>query len=145
LKQSSGFSLIEVMAAIVILTVAFFPIMAYFTNSIGFVTQREVLSQANNLAVDSIEYLNKEANENSSDFFSTANDHDISYFSNYDLLKDYNIVVNIEHFDKDLNVYSNLSSIAEEDILESLKKISVNVSWDNNSKNYKLETIVRLW
>lgn len=56
-KQSSGFSLIKVLVAIVILTVAFFPIVGYFTNSIGFVSQSEKLFQAHDIAVESLEIL----------------------------------------------------------------------------------------
>lgn len=145
IEKSSGFSLVEVLVAIVVLTVAFFPIMIFFTNSIGFVSQREVLAQANNLAVDSMEFLNREASENGVGFLSTAADHDISYFSSYELLKDYNLIVNIEHFDKDFNAYSSLADIPAGDLLEDLKKVSVTVSWDDNSKSYQLDSIVRLW
>jgi prepilin-type N-terminal cleavage/methylation domain-containing protein len=126
-KQSSGFSLIEVMAAIVILTIAFIPIIAYFTNSIGFVTQRENLAEANNIAVNTIEFLKKKSE------------------TDWDNLNSYNydsgITVAVDYLDKNLNSVSKGSVDAEGNRIDVLAEITVNVDIDGDS-SYQLNSIV---
>lgn len=126
-KQSSGFSLIEVMAAIVILTIAFFPIIAYFTNSIGFVSQREDLAEANNIAVNTIEFLKKKSE--------TDWDNLDSY------TYDSGITVAVNYLDKNLNSVSNGAVDAKGNRIDVLAEITVTVNIDGGI-SYQLNSFV---
>jgi prepilin-type N-terminal cleavage/methylation domain-containing protein len=126
-KQSSGFSLIEVMAAIVILTIAFIPIIAYFTNTIGFVSQREDLAEANNIAVNTIEFLKKKSETDWDNLNSYTYDN--------------GIIVTIDYLDKNLNSVSNGAVDAEGNRIDVLAEINVSVDIDGDS-SYQLNSIV---
>jgi len=126
-KQSSGFSLIEVMAAIVILTIAFIPIIAYFTNTIGFVSQREDLAEANNIAVNTIEFLKKKSETDWDNLNSYTYDN--------------GIIVTIDYLDKNLNSVSKGSVDAEGNRIDVLAEINVSVDIDGDS-SYQLNSIV---
>jgi prepilin-type N-terminal cleavage/methylation domain-containing protein len=126
-KQSSGFSLIEVMAAIVILTIAFFPIIAYFTNSIGFVSQSEDLAEANNIAVNTIEFLKKKSE--------TDWDNLDSY------TYDSGITVAVNYLDKNLNSVSNGAVDAKGNRIDVLAEITVTVNIDGGI-SYQLNSFV---
>ena len=62
-KENKGFTLIEIIMAIVILSLALIPILGFFINSIGFVDQTEINSQALDMAADTMEYFKNEINE----------------------------------------------------------------------------------
>jgi prepilin-type N-terminal cleavage/methylation domain-containing protein len=126
-NKSSGFSLIEVMAAIVILTIAFFPIIAYFTNSIGFVSQREDLAEANNIAVNTIEFLKKKSE--------TDWDNLDSY------TYDSGITVAVNYLDKNLNSVSNGAVDAKGNRIDVLAEITVTVNIDGGI-SYQLNSFV---
>jgi len=126
-NKSSGFSLIEVMAAIVILTIAFIPIIAYFTNSIGFVSQREDLAEANNIAVNTIEFLKKKSE--------TDWDNLDSY------TYDSGITVAVNYLDKNLNSVSNGAVDAKGNRIDVLAEITVTVNIDGGI-SYQLNSFV---
>jgi len=126
-NKSSGFSLVEVMAAIVILTIAFIPIIAYFTNSIGFVSQREDLAEANNIAVNTIEFLKKKSE--------TDWDNLDSY------TYDSGITVAVNYLDKNLNSVSNGAVDAKGNRIDVLAEITVTVNIDGGI-SYQLNSFV---
>jgi prepilin-type N-terminal cleavage/methylation domain-containing protein len=140
-KESSGFSLIEVMAAIVILTLAFFPVIAYFTNSIGFVTQREILSEANDITVNTMEYLKKESEKNWDDLLFTSLDNysfgDYKYFS-----KD-NLITNstIEYYVYELDEGSYVLVSSDQDDAD-FARVTLRLTWDDN-KDYILTSVLK--
>jgi len=141
IKQSSGFSLIEVMAAIVVLTVAFFPIVGYFTNSIGFVTQRGVLTEANDITVNTMEYLKKESENNWNDLLVTSlenyNFGEYQYFNKSNLIDN----SNIEYFSYELNG-SNYELTASDQSNAAFAKVTLRLIWDDN-KEYLLTSILK--
>jgi len=126
-NKSSGFSLVEVLVAIVVLTIAFFPIIAYFTNSIGFVSQREDLAEANNIAVNTIEFLKKKSE--------TDWDNLDSY------TYDSGITVAVNYLDKNLNSVSNGAVDAEGNRIDVLAEITVTVNIDGGI-SYQLNSFV---
>jgi len=132
-KKSDGFSLVETMSSIVILTIAIFPALGYFTNSINLVHQTEIRSQAMDMAVDTMEYfkmtsqnealgLSKQANE----FSTNTSDIENEIINSYDKF--------IDDYDIDVIFDSGIGNN---------KKITAIVYWDNDKKNYQLTSLVR--
>ena len=142
-KQSSGFSLVEVLVAIVVLTVAFFPIITYFTNSIGFVSQSERLAQAHDIAVDSLELIKNGDFNDQSDINVINSNIQNSLSNNYDLfIEDYEIDLSLNYLDHDLN---KLSSVAAGDVyLEDLRLVTILIRWNNDQNSYSLDSIIRI-
>ncbi|SHM24196.1 type IV pilus modification PilV family protein [Halanaerobium congolense] len=140
-KESSGFSLIEVMAAIVILTLAFFPVIAYFTNSIGFVTQREILSEANDITVNTMEYLKKESEKNWDDLLFTSLDNysfgDYKYFSKDNLIT--NSTIEYYVYELDEGSYVLVSSDQND---ADFARVTLRLTWDDN-KDYILTSVLK--
>jgi prepilin-type N-terminal cleavage/methylation domain-containing protein len=141
-KQSSGFSLVEVMAAIVILTLAFFPIIAYFTNSLGFVTQREILSEANDITVNTMEYLKKEAENNWNNLLETSLDNynfaDHKYFNKENLKANSAIDYYAYQKQADGSYQRNSSDQAKADFA----RVTLRLTWDE-TKDYSLTSILK--
>lgn len=57
LIDEEGFTLVEILAALIILSVAVLPIVNYFANTIGIVHQSETMSQAADIALGTMEIL----------------------------------------------------------------------------------------
>jgi Tfp pilus assembly protein PilV len=131
-KKNDGFSLVETMSGIVILTIALFPALGYFTNSVQFVHQTEIRSQAMDIAADTMEYFKKEAKNNFSgidskaDEFNNTNDGGTGIIDNYDSFTEYDIDV----ITSDTGIGNN-------------KKITVEVNWNNGQKNVQLTSLIR--
>ena len=129
-NKSDGFTLIEVIAAIVLISIAIVPILGYFTNSIFFVSEATTRSQALDMASDLMEYYKSIALAKWDNLSPNMNESyvpsDFVFFSDYDFLQnDYGIDVVTDPS------YSNI------------KKISVTVTWDNGNKEVKLNSLVR--
>ena len=141
-KQSSGFSLVEVMAAIVILTLAFFPIIAYFTNSLGFVTQREILSEANDITVNTMEYLKKEAENTWNNLLETSlnnyNFADHKYFSKDNLIT--NSTIDYYAYELESGSYIKKSS---DQANADFARVTLRLTWDE-TKDYSLTSILKV-
>lgn len=129
-KKSEGFSLVETMSSIVILTIAIFPALGYFTNSINFVHQTEIRSQAMDIAVDTMEHLKMVSQDESLD----TNEAD--YFP-INEISETNIINTYDLFTDDYNIEVSLTDIG------ALDKIKVRVLWNNNTKNVELTSLVR--
>ena len=130
-KKSDGFSLVETMSSIVILTIAIFPALGYFTNSINLVHQTEIRSQAMDMAVDTMEYF-KMASQNEALDINTAADD----FANNGT-SETNIINTYDQFIDDYNIEVSLIDNG------ALEKIKVRVLWNDGSKNVELTSLVR--
>lgn len=137
LLLNDGFTLVEVMLAIVILTIAFIPILYYYSSSIKIVHQTEIRSQAIKLARDYMEIIKSEAAtdwENLYNFTEKLKIDDIS--SDYNLLaKDYKLDVTFSGYDFNGDGDStNDGNIG--------KKVTVKITWENGTRELKLETLI---
>jgi Tfp pilus assembly protein PilV len=130
-KKSDGFSLVETMSSIVILTIAIFPALGYFTNSINLVHQTEIRSQAMDMAVDTMEYF-KMTSKNESLDINTAVDNFANNGTN-----ETNIINTYDQFIDDYNIEVSLTDNG------ALEKINVRVLWNDGSKNVELTSLVR--
>jgi len=133
-RKNEGFSLVEVLVAIVVLSIIVLPIINYFANSIGIVHQSGQLSQAQDIAIDTLEIAKSKSYfyDNNGILITNSNAANeleslaVANMNRYDLFENYQIVINI----------TNIGSI------NTIRKISVTISWDDN--NYILESIVRI-
>ena len=147
-KNNEGFTLIEIIVAIVILSLAIIPILSYFIQSIDIVDQTENHSQALDIAIDSTEYFrNIIENDSYSDltnlqvkmddfseaFNNNTNDNELS---NYDKFTNYILDINAEEKD----VYADNNNKGDNN---TLIKITVDISWDDGKRDMKLDTLVR--
>jgi len=130
-KKSDGFSLVETMSSIVILTIAIFPALGYFTNSINLVHQTEIRSQAMDMAADTMEYF-KMASQNEALDINTAADD----FANNGT-SETNIINTYDQFIDDYNIEVSLTDNG------ALEKIKVRVLWNDGSKNVELTSLLR--
>jgi type IV pilus modification protein PilV len=131
-----GFSLVEVLIALVILTVAVFPIINYFTNSISIVHQSETMSQAADIAVDVMEILKN------GDIETGTLNIDMSGSAPLDLDSlESAIYTHISEYDQfaDYEAKIEISTISD---YANIRLISLTISWDDN--DYLLESIVRI-
>ncbi len=138
-SSEEAFTLIEVVTAITIITIALLALISYFSNSIGFVQQVNIRSQALKLAKDSVEIVKTYA-INDWDNLETASTtltmDDIS--SGYDLLtSDYQLFINISNVD---NLDFDRDGINGDG---DGKKITARISWNNDNREVVLETLVR--
>jgi len=148
INKKEGFTLIEIVLAIVILSLAIIPILGFFINSIGIVDQTETHSQALDIAVDSTEYFrNIVENDSYSDIgnlndlmeeFTIAFNNNTSdnELSKYNKFTDYVLDITAE----ELDVYNDTNNNGENN---TLIKLSVDISWDSGNRNIKLNTLVR--
>ena len=130
-KKSDGFSLVETMSSIVILTIAIFPALGYFTNSINLVHQTEIRSQAMDMAVDTMEYFKMTSQNEALDINDAADD-----FANNGT-SETNIINTYDQFTDDYNIEVSLTAAG------TLEKIKVRVLWNDGSKNVELSSLVR--
>ena len=126
-KKEEGFTLIEIVVSILILSIIIIATSSYFSNSVRFVQQTSIRSQALLIARMTIEEIKNEATEfeDWDDLASELRTIDIAddIFGNFDLLtNDYDIIIAIS------------------DIETDLKMIEVKVNWD--SSNVQLETLI---
>jgi prepilin-type N-terminal cleavage/methylation domain-containing protein len=143
INRIEGFTLIELVLAIVILSLAIIPILGFFINSIGIVDQTETHSQALDIAVDTTEYF-KNVIENQMDSSNPTyltdlqaimdefandfnNDTVDNKLANYELFTNYILTIDANNVDTDLE----------------LVKVTVDISWDSGDRNIKLNTLVR--
>lgn len=143
LSDSRGFTLIEILLGITIITVALIPILNYFINSTELVHRSEIRSQALKLARDSMELIKAEAAEDWTNLtnylneFSMANLYDSAVYE-YDLLSQYDITTSEQGFDFNGDGIINDSNLG--------RKISVTVSWktrsDSTTEALQLETLL---
>lgn len=134
-KKSEGFSLVETMSSIVILTIAIFPALGYFTNSINFVHQTEIRSQAMDIAVDTMEHF-KMAHQMAYQNESFDISDEVNNFENNGS-SETNIINTYDTFIDDYDIEVSLTDIG------ALAKIKVSVLWNNSSKNVELTSLVR--
>jgi len=130
-KKSDGFSLVEAMSAIVILTIAIFPALGYFTNSIDFVNQTEIRSQAMDIAVDTMEHFKMASQNESVDINIESNNFLTNGTSETNIINAYDL------FTDDYNIEVSLTGIGD------LNKVEVRVLWNDGSKNVELTSLVR--
>ncbi|ADQ14866.1 type IV pilus modification PilV family protein [Halanaerobium hydrogeniformans] len=137
-KHEEGFSLIEVVLALVILTVAVFPILNYFTNSIGVVSQSVTLSQTADISVDIMEILKhgdidtKTMTIDMSDSVPADPLASVIYnhVKGYDLFADYFIDIDISEIAKNGDNYGNI------------RKVSIKITWSDSE--FELDSVVRI-
>jgi Tfp pilus assembly protein PilV len=134
LDNSEGFSLIETMAGIILLTIAIFPALGYFTNSVDFVHQTEIRSQAMDIAADTMEYFQAEAQNNWSDINTKSDSFSLDDLVTFEAQYDDNLLID----DYTIDIY-----LTENEVVEGNKKISVRVLWNNDSKSVQLNSLLR--
>lgn len=129
LNNSAGYSLVETMSAVVILTIAIFPALGYFANSVGFVHQTEIRSQAMDIASDTMENFKSESKNNWSNLNSEADSYTINNLADkYDFfVDDYNIEV----------------KVSATELIEDVKDIKVTISWNDGANNLSLSSLLR--
>ncbi|CCU79389.1 hypothetical protein HSACCH_01296 [Halanaerobium saccharolyticum subsp. saccharolyticum DSM 6643] len=132
-KKSDGYSLVETMSSIVILTIAIFPALGYFTNSINLVHQTEIRSQAMDMAVDTMEYF-KMTSQNEALSLSTQ----VNKFSTNTSDIENEIINSYDKFTDDYDI-----DVIFDSGIGNNKKITATVYWDNDKKNYQLTSLVR--
>jgi len=133
--NKNGFSLVEVLVAIVVLSIIVLPIINYFVNSIGIVHQSETMSQAADIANDTMEILKK--GELNSDISFNINDSvDNSNLVKYEIYTNANNYKVFADYTIEVDVTNNLYGFSD------LTKYSVKIIWDD--KNYILDSIVRV-
>ncbi len=121
LRKNEGFSLVEVLVAIVILSIIVLPIINYFINSIGIVHQSGKMSQAVDIANDTMEiYKSGKLDE---DLIGAAN-------------------TNLDKYEKFAQYQITVVESDNGGRLKNVRLISVKVKWDDNV--YELESIVRV-
>jgi len=133
-NNNDGFSLVEAMSGIVILTIALFPALGYFTNSIGFVHQTEIRSQAMDIAEDTMEYFKMEAKNDWSELNTAADNFSVDNGVGKNILAGYS------NFNDD---YLITVEIPESDFVENIKSIDITVSWDSGENNVELSSFLR--
>ena len=139
-KESSGFTLIEIIVVIAIIGIGVVPILNYFTNSISNIQETEVRSQAVTIAGDVLELLKQETTtdlsyltthfDNSSDSNTAGSEDKVildTIESNYDLLADFSMDIIISNFENNTDI----------------KEVVVKVFWDSENKSEELKTIIR--
>lgn len=133
--NQKGFTLIEIIVVIFILGIAFVPILNYFTNSVGFVREVEVRSQALNIAGDAVESV-KAKSSDWDDLEEYVNNLSIDEFSNnYDLLANFGISGNLNSFD------FNDDGVEGSDDDEIGMQLDITVSWNDSSET--VSTLIR--
>lgn len=148
LLDEDGFTLVEVLAALIILTVAVLPIVNYFTNTIGIVHQSEKMSQAADIALGTIEILKSGELEDDLNIDMTAGEPSDSteaaiynyVDSGFDEFADYTIEIDLYYLSTDLSTSYSTEPV---DYNEDLRKIEVKVSWPDDNE-YILDSIVRV-
>lgn len=130
-KKSDGFSLVETMSSIVILTIAIFPALGYFTNSIDLVHQTEIRSQAMDIAVDTMEYFKMTSQNEALDINTKINEFNANGTSETNIINTY------DSFTDDYNIEVFLTEVG------TLDKIKVQVLWNSGSKNVELTSLIR--
>jgi len=129
LNNSAGYSLVETMSAVVILTIAIFPALGYFANSVGFVHQTEIRSQAMDIASDTMETFKSESKNNWSNLNSEADNFTIN-----------NLVDKYDFFVDDYSIQVNVS---DTELIEDVKDIKVTISWNGGANNLSLSSLLR--
>lgn len=131
-SQDEGFTLIEIIIAIAILSIIIIASSQYYTNSIYFVNHSEIRSQALLLARISIEEMKAKAinNWDTVDDIAAAFSIESPVFSSIDLLSNnYNITVNLAEIDIDADGTN-----------DDIREITVNVNWEQG--NLELESLI---
>lgn len=148
LIDEEGFTLVEVLAALIILSVAVLPIVNYFTNTIGIVHQSETMSQAADIALGTMEILKSGELDNNLNIDMTAGEPSDSteaaiynyVDSGFDEFADYTIEIDLYYLSTDLSTSYSTEPV---DYNEDLRKIEVKVSWPDDNE-YILDSIVRV-
>ncbi len=138
-QQNEGFILLEIIVVITIISIGLMPFISYFSNTLFFLHKSEKESQAYKLANTTMEIFKKEVVYDWSNLETIASNFTINNIStNNDLFTDdYNINVNLSgfDFDGDGDIDSDDSEIG--------RKINIQVSWDNDSDNIQLDSLLR--
>lgn len=132
INREEAFTLIEIIMAIVILSIIIIASSQYYINSIHFVNYSEIRSQALLIARITIEEIKAAAvnNWDTVDDIATAFSIESPVFSSIDLLSnDYNITINLAEIDIDGDGTN-----------DDLREITVNVSWEQG--NLELESLI---
>lgn len=148
LIDEEGFTLVEILAALIILSVAVFPIVNYFANTIGIVHQSETRSQAADIALGTMEILksgeldtdlniNMSAGEPSDPTAAAVYKY---VNSGFDEFADYTIEIDLYYLSTDLSTAYSTEPV---DYNEDLRKIEVKVNWPENNE-YILDSLVRV-
>ncbi|PUU93331.1 prepilin-type N-terminal cleavage/methylation domain-containing protein [Halanaerobium sp.] len=143
--EENGFTLVEIIVVIVIIGIGIVPILNYFSNSIGFINDTEIRSQAATIAGDVIEMIKDKTTSNWDylDEFdnTTVNDTkemelfgDIS--SDYDFLADFSLDVQVKPF----TFIESFTEVENEDIG---REIEVIISWESGGKSESVSTLIR--
>lgn len=140
-KECDGFTLIEILAAIFIIGIAIVPMLNYFTNSIVFVKETEIRSQAVTIAGDAVEIIRDNAKDNWDNLDTVVDEFTIgdisAVSSDYDFITTFNINGELYSFDFDGN---GAVTTADDDIGRQLE---ITVSWDSGNKEEVITTLIR--
>jgi len=140
-KECEGFTLIEILVAIFIIGIAIVPMLSYFTNSIVFIKETEIRSQAVTIAGDAVEIIRDEAKDNWDNLETVVDEFTIDDISggstDYDFLTTFNIDGELYSFDFDGN---GSVTNADDDIGRQLE---ITISWDSESKEEVITTLIR--
>lgn len=131
-KEVEGFTLIEIILSISIISIVLILLLSFFSGSTVFINETAVRSQALEIAETTMEELKAEADRDWDNFLDIAPSFNINndIFSEMDLFRDYNISVNLSQDDIDGD--------SEDD--EDIRKITITVAWGSN--NIQLESLV---
>ncbi len=148
LEKEEGFTLVEVMVAITVLTVALVPMMGFFTQSIKTTADAKTKSEALSLARWAVETVkvsaNRVSNDGDSDFGSNEIIDKVVNAEGIDAFNpnDPNDEVTITELDgnSDFNINIKLSDYNIGD--PGLQKVEVTVSWNGGSQDIELTTLI---
>ncbi|TDS31731.1 prepilin-type N-terminal cleavage/methylation domain-containing protein [Halanaerobium congolense] len=140
-KESSGFTLIEIIVVIAIIGIGIVPMLNYFTNSIYHIQETEIRSQAVTIAGDVIEFIKQESSTNWGYLNTNFNNNNDSSDNGS---KEEELLDNIKN-DSDFLVNDFVLDIRISDFgsSEKMQKVIVEISWDSANKSEEVITVIR--
>jgi prepilin-type N-terminal cleavage/methylation domain-containing protein len=135
--QEEGFTLIEVMLGITIISVILIPVLYNFSYSTKIIHEIEISSQALKLLNNAIEMIKAEASNNWSNLDSYVNTITLEDIAlSYDLLvSDYNLTVFLSGYDFNSDGDNSNDN-------ETGRKLSVSIDWDNGVEVLNIDTLI---
>jgi prepilin-type N-terminal cleavage/methylation domain-containing protein len=135
--QEEGFTLIEVMLGITIISVILIPVLYNFSYSTKIIHEIEISSQALKLLNNTIEMIKAEASNNWSNLDSYVNTITLEDIAlSYDLLaSDYNLTVFLSGYDFNSDGDNSNDN-------ETGRKLSVSIDWDNGVEVLNIDTLI---
>ncbi len=137
--KNNGYILLEVIVSIAIITIVLLPLLNTFSHGFFILHSTEINSQAYKLAANTVEIFKEKATSNWSDLETEAENYSIDDVAiNNDLFADdYNLKVNIGNFDFNGDDHTDI----DDEMFG--RKISVVISWENDTREIQVDTLLR--